>query len=142
LLKVLGLTLSLYFFFFSIFLPTFYLLLFFFCIVYVCVYLSKLVFEFFSCFVHIRLLDLRFKFCSIFAFLGFLGKDLRTHNLAYAHKTVLACEMPLPRNPKFLFVCFVSTFTCLFCLPLFICFSLYRFLFTSFVCLFAITFLD
>ena len=42
-----------------------------------------------------------------------------THNLAYARKPILACVMPLPKNPKFLFVCFVPAFTCLFCLALF-----------------------
>ena len=45
--------------------------------------------------------------------LRFLGKDLRTHDLACAHRLnscvrrpVLACMMSLPRNPNFLFVFF------------------------------------
>ena len=52
-------------------------------------------------------------------FLGFLGKDLRTHDLAYAHKLnscvrrpVLACVKPLPKIPKFLFVLFLLSHVC------------------------------
>ena len=41
------------------------------------------------------------------------------HNLVCARRPVLACMMPLPKNPKFLFVCFVSSFTCLLCLTSF-----------------------
>ena len=51
-------------------------------------------------------------------FLGFSGKDLRTHDLACAHRLnsyicrpVLVCVMPLLRNPK-LFVLFLLSHAC------------------------------
>ena len=51
--------------------------------------------------------------------LGFVGKDLRTHDLACAHrlnscvrKPVLVCVMPLPRNLNFLFVLFLHSYVC------------------------------
>ena len=64
--------------------------------------------------------------CALFLCkLDFLAKDLHTHGLAYARRLnscirrpVLACMMPLPRNPNFCL--FVSTFTCVFYVALFL----------------------
>ena len=94
------------------------------CLVYVYICLFRLVLCFLYVFNHIRLLDLHFLlfgFYSVFVILGFLGKDLCTLDLAYAHRLnscvrrlVLASMMSLPRNPNF-FVCFVSVFICLLC---------------------------
>ena len=72
-------------------------------------------------------------FCLAFALflckLGFLGKDLHTHDLAYArklnscvHRPVLACVMPLPRNANFCLFCF-CTHMCILCSLLFMCFK-------------------
>ena len=51
---------------------------------------------------------LAFDFALFLCKLGFLDKDLHTHDLAYSHKLnscvgrpVLACVMLLPKNPNF-----------------------------------------
>ena len=64
------------------------------------------------------------------------------HIILPAHAGLIMCtqactcvHMNLPRNPNFYFVCFVTTFTCLFCFasfPIFLCFQC-----LCFTCLFA-----
>ena len=67
--------------------------------------------------------------------LGFVGKDLHTHDQAYAHKLnarvrkpVLVCVMPLLRNLNFCLFCF--------CIPMFVLCSLFFICFKSHNCLF------
>ena len=64
------------------------------------------------------------KFCSVFVLFGFLGKRLRTHNLAYAcrldyaHTGLFLHAQAVNQKPLFyLFV--TSVFTCLCCLSFF-----------------------
>ena len=54
--------------------------------------------------------------------LGFLGKNLRPHNLAWARRLVLACTNRYLETLIFVFDCFASAFTCLFSLASFPCF--------------------
>ena len=62
-------------------------------------------------------------FCLTFAQflckLGFSGRDLHMHDVAYARRLnscvrrpILSCVMPLPRNPNFLFVLFLHSHVC------------------------------
>ena len=84
------------------------------CLVYVYICLFRIVLGFLFVFKHDRLLDFTFLVFALFlCWLGFLGKDLRTHDLAYTRRLnscvcrpVLAWMMMLPRKPYF-FVCFV-----------------------------------
>ena len=88
-------------------------------------------FKFYACQV-IRIFIL--KFCSIFVFLGFLGKRLCTHNLAYACRLVLVCASHSLETLILFDCCFYFHMFC-FVQFLSICFMLHKFLFALFTCL-------
>ena len=82
------------------------------------------------------------KFYSIYVFLGFLGKRLRTHNLACARRLVLACVSRYPET--LIYICLFC-----FCLHMFVLFGFVSYVLGSISfclpcshALFAITCLD
>ena len=74
------------------------------------------------------------KFCSVYVFLGFQGKRLRTHNLACARRLVLLCGSRCPKNLIFfLSILFLPLHICSIWFLL-ICFRLHKFLFSLYTC--------
>ena len=94
--------------------------------------------------MHVRLLEFPFWGYALFlVFLGFLGKNLRTHNLACIHRLdyeyagLFLCTSHCPKTLIFCFLLFwfcFHMFVCLTSFPMLLCFQCMFHMFNCLVC--------